>query len=426
MIRIPAALCGLMLVSSPIAFAQNDPPPVTRWLTTGRLQEGAEAMQAALDTDAGDQQARFSLGVVQFLQAIEGLGQDHHRYGLVSDRRPMMMFLQLPIPENASPEEISAGDARQILQRVLDQLAVAEQTLAQVTSPDVVLPLPLQKICLDINSDGKCGNDESLGYIIEYVQSRQRNRPQPKEPGELIVGFDAADAAWLRGYCHVMSAVGEMILAYDWTDQFERTAHLLYPRVHSPYPYLAEEGVGPFFGFGAQNLLDAITFIHTINYEVLEPERMSRALSHWEQVIRLSRQSWQLIQQETDNFNEWLPGPDQTAVITAMRIGQELIGTWHQFLDELEAILQGKKLVPFWRGVPGGVNNLNDFPQHPSLGINVRRIFTEPGRFDLALWLQGTGLDPWLEEGDIVDPAEWNQMLRGFGNNFWPIVVWFN
>lgn len=423
--RRPVTLCGVMFLFCSFAAAE-DPPAIVPYLTEGRLQDGADAMQAVLDSNPDDQQARFSLGAVQFLQAIEGLGQDHHRYGLASDRRMAMMFLQLPIPDNPAPEPISADDARQIIQQVLDRLAIAEQTLSQVTSPDVVLPLPLPKICLDINSDGKCGNDESLGYIIDYVQSRARNRPQPKDPGDLTVGFDAADAVWLRGYCHVMSAVGEMILAYDWTDQFQRTAHLLYPDVETPFQFLKEEGPGPFMGFGGQNVFDIIALIHTINYEIIEPERMQRALEHWEEVIRLSRQSWQFIQQETDDNNEWLPGPNQSAVITEMRIGRELITTWHLFLDEIEAILQGKKLVPFWRGIPGGITDFNTMPQHPTLGINVRRIFTEPGRFDLALWLQGTGLQPWLEEGEIVDPDQWNQMLRGFGNQFWPVVFWFN
>ena len=125
-------------------------------------------------------------------------------------------------------------------------------------------------------------------------------------------------------------------------------------------------------------------------------------------------------------MNEWLPGPHQTAVITELRVGQKLVTAWHEFLDEIEAILQGEKLVPFWRGIPGGVNVINEFPQHPTLGINIRRMFTEPGRFDLVLWLQGTGLQPWLEEGDIVDPSDWTAMLRGFNNNFWPVFFWFN
>lgn len=426
MTRMRTAGCLLLILSFSAAAEAAEAPPVQQYLTEGRLADGVAAMQSAINAAPEDQQAQFSLGVLQFLQAIEGLGQDHHRFGLGANRMPAIVFLRLPIPSNPTPERITASDARQMIQNIVDRLAIAEQSLAKVTSPDVQLPLPLEKICLDLDGDGKCGNTESLGYIIDWVQSRNRNRPTVQEPSELIVHFDAADAVWLRGYCRALSAVGEMILAYDWSDQFERTAHLLYPDVETPFSFLNDEGTGGLFGFGGQNILDLIAVIHTINYEPVEPERMPRALAHWEAVIRLSRESWQLIQTEQDDRNEWLPGPGQTAVITEIRVGQELVTAWHEFLDETEAILRGEKLVPFWRGIPGGVNAMNEFPQHPMLGINVRRMFTEPARFDLVLWLQGTGLQPWLEEGEIVDPADWNAMLQGFNNNFWPVFFWFN
>ena len=235
-----------------------------------------------------------------------------------------------------------------------------------------------------------------------------------------------ADAVWLRGYCNALSAVGELILAYDWQDQFERTAHLFFPDVKTPYDFLNNEDRQPGALFGARNIGDFVALFHTINYDIKEPHRMQKALGHLQSMIRLSRESWKLIESETDDEGEWLPNASQTAVVTRLRVGQQLIGTWHEFLDEVEEILQGKKLVPFWRGISDADNDASDLPRHPTLGINVRRIFTEPGRFDASLWLQGTGLKPWLEEGDIVEPTEWRDMVSGFNNNFWPVVFWFN
>ncbi len=382
-------------------------------------------MRALLEADPDNQQAQFSLGVVQFLQAVEGLGQDHFRYGLLNERRPAIVFLRLPVPVNPEPEQISSEDARSIVQNLLDGLAVAEKSLASVTSGNVTLPLPLAEISLDINADGQTAEEESLGYVIRQIWSPPRRNPPLKQP-KTIIGFDTADAVWLRGYCRALSAAGEMILAYDWEDQFHRTAHLLYPNVDSPFDYLGDEGTGPFFGFSGQNILDIVALIHTTNYEVVEPKRMQKALEHLQAVIDLSRQSWKLIQAETDDNNEWLPGPNQTAVITDLQVGRELVSTWHEFLDEMEAILQGRVLIPFWRGIDGGIAATNQFPRHPTLGINVRRIFIEPGRFDFVLWLHGTGMQPWLEEGNIVDPDKWEKMLRGFGGSFWPVFFWFN
>ena len=55
--------------------------------------------------------------------------------------------------------------------------------------------------------------------------------PTPKETAPFEVKFDNSDAFWLRGYCHLLSASLEFVLAYDWRSAFERTAGLFYPRV---------------------------------------------------------------------------------------------------------------------------------------------------------------------------------------------------
>ena len=107
-----------------------------------------------------------------------------------------------------------------------------------------------------------------------------------------------------------------------------------------------------------------------------------------------------------------------------------MVKGWAAFLDEMELILQGKKLVPFWRGVKGGIpifaSSLEEVPFHPTLGINVRRIFTEPTRFDAMLWLQGTGLQPYLEAGDRTDAKTWQSITQEFNGEFMTFMFWFN
>ena len=409
------------------AFAQD--PPVQKYLTDGRLTDGAAAMQVLLDDDPNDQQARFSLGVTQFLLAIEGLGRDHYRYGLLGERRPQITFLRLPIPENQTPEQISYEKARGILQNLVDRLTTAEQTLAKMSPKDVRLPLRVGQIRFDFDGDGKASDEESLWSVMDTLQRPRRREPAPAT-NNFSITFDTGDVYWLRGYCHALSGLAEMVLAYDWHDQFDRTAHLFYPNVDTPYTYLAEEGPGFVSGFNTQNILDVITLIHCINYECTEPERMHRALEHFEAVIALGRLSWKAIEAETDNDNEWIPNPDQESAAGGMRVGREMISRWHDLLDEIEAILQGEKLVPFWRGVKGGIpmfiNSPRDVPTHPELGINVRKIFTNPQRFDLALWLQGTGLHPFLEKGDRTKGETWVEIADAFGDEFFLFLFWFN
>jgi len=412
-------------LSGSFACAADESAPVEQYLLEGKLADGAAAMQALIDADANDQQARFSLGVVQFLQAIEGLGQDHYRYGLLAGRARSITFMRLPLPENPEAEEISYAKARGILEDLLQRLAVAEKTLAAVKPDDVKLPLRLGMIRLDLDGDGQLTDAESIWHVSQTLQ-RPRNPPKPAPPKEFPVTFDAADVVWLQGYCHFLTAIGDVTLAYDWQDQFERTAHLFYPKVETPYEFLQAEGPGMFMSFGAQSLLDLIAFLHTINFELAEPERMPDALEHLEKVVELSRVSWQLIDSETDDNHEWIPNADQTSVMKGFTVTGDVIIGWRSFLDEFESILQGKTLVPFWRGIEGGIVPVGAWPRNPDVGINVRKIFTEPTRFDLALWLQGTGMKPFLQEGEIASPEDWNKIMRSFRGQFWNFALWFN
>jgi hypothetical protein len=428
-----AVAAVLMAVFFSIQFVSNTfgaDPPVQQFLSEGRLQDGAVAMQSLLEQNPDNQQVRFSLGVVEFLQAIEGLGRDHYRYGLLGERRPQMTFMRLPIPENKNPEQISYQKARTILKDFVDRLTRAEQTLAEMEPGDVKLPLVIGQIRFDFDSDGTGSDEETLWSVIDTLRRPRRNAAAAPATNDFRVTFDAGDVYWLRGYCHAMCGLAEIALAYDWHDQFERTAHLFYPNVDTPYVYLGEEGPGLVSGFDTRNILDVITLIHTINYECTEPKRMLRSLEHFETVISLGRQSWKAFDAETDNDNEWIPNPNQESAAGGMRVGRTMITGWHQFLDEIEAILQGKKLVPFWRGAKGGMplflNSARDVAVHPELGINVRRIFTEPTRLDLALWLQGTGLHPYLEKGDRTGSKTWGEITSAFGNEFFLFLFWFN
>ena len=403
------------------------PPDLEKYLLEGRLAEGAAAMQAAVDADPADGVSQFGLGVTQFFQAIESLGQSQYRFGLLGNRRRAIPFMRLPIPENEKPEQISYDLARSMIQDFISGLSKAEKTLAGIKSSDLKLPLKIGQIRLDLDGDGVGTDEESVWNILNALSSGGRPAEADSAVNQLVIAFDDGDVLWLRGYCHVMSALGEIVLAYDWKDQFERTAHLFYPSVKTPYDFLQAEGTGPFNGFNSQNILDVIALIHTVNYECVEPERMKVALGHLESVISLSRESWTLINAETDNDREWLPNPRQTAAIGELRVSQQNLLGWQAFLDEADAILQGKKLLPFWRGIEGGAMFFDgDFPEHPELGINLRKVFLEPARLDLVLWLQGTGLQPFLEKGERTDAGAWRRIMNAFDGNFFLFMVWFN
>ncbi len=424
------------LVLTSVAAAQQA-PSVEQQLMAGKLADADKMLGERLQHNANDEQAAFELGVVQFLRAVEGLSQNLYRYGARPELgRGQIPFLGAanPTGTNPNPEKLSYEASRAMVQKWLDDLARAEATLAKVQGNSVKLPLHVGMIRLDFNGDGQASDQETLWRLYQGISDlnhaegeidvgcagqkapapEQKTAAIEKKAKEFLICFDAGDAHWLRGYCHFLMALGEMVLAHDEQELFERTAHLFFPNVETPHAWLnqqnrakAEDGAIPV------EALDGIAFIHLIRLPLKEPKRMQAALGHLQTVLRESRESWKLILAETDDDHEWLPNPKQTAVLPETKVTADMVRSWQSFLDEADQILDGKKLVPFWRSAPG-------------LGLNLHQIFTEPRPFDLVLWIQGTAATPYLQKGPMTTPEVWQQMLTAFGDELPGYAIWFN
>src|SRR5205085_7756553 len=113
-----------------------------------------------------------------------------------------------------------------------------------------------------------------------------------------------------------------------------------------------------------------------------------------------------------------IPNPKQKGVLR-VAVSKEMVDTWLATVDEAEQVLQGKRLVPFWRGKQAG------------RGVNIRRAFTEPRTFDPILWFQGTAATPYLEKGDVTKLADRRLLARisntfGGGFRFAVFAFWLN
>jgi len=393
-------------------------PQIEKYLESGKLADGEKTLAAMLKKNPDDNEAQFSLGIIQFLQAVEHLGQSQHKYGLMHHRTRAIPFLRLPIPRNDKPEELGYEECRAIFSQFSEDLKAAEATLAKVDTTDVKLPIHFGRIQLDLDGDGKSTDEETFWRIFAMF-----NRGVNEAAGtEFKIAFDGGDVHWLRGYCHLVMSLCDIVLAHDWQELFERCGHWAYPLVRTPHKFLADEGTVEVRGFEYRWIADAIAAIHLINFPVEEPERMKSAHKHLQAMVTQSRASWTRILSETDDDNEWLPNPKQTGVIPNVRVRQEMIDGWHEFLDESEALLRGEKLVPFWRGY----REKRDEVFVQKRGVNLKRVFTEPRQFDLVMWVTGTGATPYLEAGDLTDFRTWDRLMRVFGGEFIGFAFWFN
>ncbi len=390
----------------------QDADMLEKYFLDGTLKQGREGLQLALDKNPGDDNRRFALGVIQFLCAVEGLGQDLNKYGLRQNiSRGVGPARNLVLPFGTrKPELLTYNAARKMVQDFLDGLTQSQATLEQIKDPDVKLPLHFGLIKLDLNGDGKADSKECLWKIYTGIDNAKYI--DEAKVKEFYIKFDRADVHWLRGYCHLISGFCEIFLAHDTKEFFDCAAHIFFQKVDSPYKFL-DTGKRVHTIGRDLDIVDVVAMFHLIRWKVSEKERMALALHHFESVVSESRVSWKFIMAETDDDHEWIPNPKQTGVMPGMGVTEEMVKSWGGVQDEIEKILQGKLLIPFWRG---------DGTQ----GVNVRKAFLEPRDLDLVLWIQGPAAAPFLEKGEMSKGQTWNSLRSAFGSNFPGFAIWFN
>jgi hypothetical protein len=402
-------VCTILFAGSVMADGQ---PDISQELKSGHLATAKESLTKYLANHPKNDLARFKLGGVEFFAAIEGLAQDSYHYGL-KPNIGFVPFLRTPVKENSHAKPVTYNDIRTMIGRFVERVEHAESTLEPIQDKDLAWNLDITAVRLDMNGDGQADPDETLWSVFSRFATRS---PQAAPPESFPIGLDSADVYWLRGYCHLLAALGDMILAYDHQRLFDHTAQLFFADPDTPYSSVfahhddQPESTSP---WNKEGIMDAVTFIHLASFPVREPERLVKARSHLLAMIQSSRESWKLIEVETDNNHEWIPSPNQLSVVEGVSINKERLAAWRRFLDEAEDVLNGKKLLPFWRGSSGQ-------------GVNLKKVFTEPKDFDLVLWVQGSGAVPYLAKGERTSPQTWAEFQRVFEGNFIGMAAWIN
>ncbi len=373
-----------------------------RHLYAGTHQAGLDAL-AALPDDA---ERRFGAGILHFVAAIEGLGQDFYRHGLDTPRRVMIPLFRLPVPQNPAPVPLTYDKLRMILDDFRTDLAAAESVLASVGGERVKLAVNPGRVRIDLDGDGNVAEGDQLWALYQRLMRIRQRQPAP---ADFAIAFDTGDAAWLAGYSRVMMAVVDFLLAHDFSDLYDSSFHVLFPTAKAAFvEALRNHGSGT---DDYQAIADVISLIHNIRWPVVEPDRMSRARQHLLQVVAHSRASWKAILAEADNDREWIPNPKQQGVMPQMVVTDAMVTSWAAVMDHAEALLEGRALVPHWRF---------------TRGVNLKRVFEEPGLFDMVLWFTGPAAVPYLDDGPTVSSQDWDRVTEAFGRNFFAYVVWFN
>lgn len=336
---------------------------------------------------ANDEEA-LATAMLTFLIAIEGTFQTRWSYGL-TDRTGMVPLLRLPLDDNPAPLAFDPGVIRSIFTEANARLADARTFLARQVSPGSTLTISLGDLWFDVNSNAARDAGENLLDIAGPALLGWRWEGRDPATPAPVVSFDNADMAWTSAYAHLLMGICDLVLAYDPTEPITR---ILAARA-------TMDGLGlvmPDMLLGGNTVPDSIDIIAIILAsldQTPDAPRMASAQQHFLAMIADNREFWARVETETDNVAEWLPNDrQQSALGLVLPPGTGV--SWLAVLADAEAILTGKKLVPYWRF------------EGPA-GVNVARLFTDPRPVDIPGWIQGWAAVPYLEPGPKVSPESW-------------------
>lgn len=401
---VAATLCAPVLALAACGQGQGQSPE-RDWREIMR-EDGLSAADTALSSRSLDSEESFALGAVRFLRSFETVLQV--RYANNSGPLEILPGMRTDIPSN--PDGVFSPDfLEKALTGALVHLDGAVDALEPALSGEFAVEVQLADIWLDVNADGERQDGEALMSMLDAANI-VRNEDVTFDG---VIRFDTADAEWLVAYVHVLAAIDELALSLDptpaidavWTGRRELEAFENFYEIRDPF-------------FGDQNSLDILASGLLMLDGVPEKERTRKALDHLKLMIAHNRNFWNEVALETDNDREWLPNPDQQAAF-GVDVTEEMATGWQDVLSEIEGVLNGELLIPYWR-TPSA------WGAEEGVGINFEKLMTDPGDMDLVLWIQGAAAAPYLENGRLLSFEAADAFENAVQGEFLLFSLWFN
>ena len=166
--------------------------------------------------------------------------------------------------------------------------------------------------------------------------------------------------AWLRGYCHLLSAMLDAYLAIDGKFIFDLVGdhHFAKPKGQAAdKPDWFSVLLGPGLAFP-------------------DPARLHSFRLHMVKVCELNHETWRYIRAEKDDDHEWLPNAEQKGVLD-LPVTDAMIDGWLAAVEQAEGLLTGKKLIDL-RGIgntPAGTGfDLKAFLDDPPAKLDIAKV----------------------------------------------------
>lgn len=375
-----------------LAFAT----PVQAQTIAERLSEdGLAATEAHLSSLADPTpDERFALGGVLFLGSVERALQLRYRHGIDPDFA-FIPVLRLPIAENPSPEPFAPDVIDTMFAEISADMDRAVAVLDTIGDDDAVsVPVNLSDIWFDIDDDGARRDGEGLLAVLgEGFNLRIAADVAPP-----TIRFDTADAAWLSAYAHFVAAFSEAVQALSP----EEAIAAILESTQAFAEINARTGSSGRGAYLFASFVDVAAITLTAIEQQPDPVHSRAVLAHMRAMIADNRVFWTRVAAETDDKGEWIPNDDQTAAI-GLTFPPGTGAAWLDVLDELDLLLKGERLLPFWRLGDGA-------------GLNLVRLLEDPPEIDIISIVQGRALLPYVEVGPVISPEElrrFDQLVQG-------------
>lgn len=388
------------LITAP-AFAQS-----TAELGTDSLAQAVKSFTAQPDKSPSDQ---FALGALHFLHGVEKTLQVRWEYNAALDDLDIPV-MRLPVPPNPSAKPFKPSLITGLFAELLTDMDASRAALAQIPNgADVALNVNLADLWFDINMNNKRDLGEGIVEVGAVTLMGTSDLGDAEGLPPMNIRFDSADVAWLTAYTHMLSAAGELVVAFDPTSAISDVMNAVQKMDELRGEPFMRSG---FIGSNETRWIDQFAMAYGALNQQPDVTGTRAAHAHLLLMISENKAFWAGIEAETDNLNEWIPNAKQTAAL-GFELPPEASQAWQAVLGDVEAMLNGDLLIPYWR--------LGDVG-----GVNMQKLFRDPPVFDLVTWIQGHGLLPYLERGPVITPDSINQFDQLTGGDMMLFSFLFN
>jgi len=372
------------------------PGDYSTMIATDGLRATEAALAARTDPTPDD---LFALGGLRFLGAIERALQLRYQNGMSHGFAVMadIPVLRLPIEENPSPVPFDPAAIEAMFLGITQDMTGALAALDQIGDDDALgVSIRTDDLWFDINSSGQRDECEGMLDVVGLGLTGGFGEPL----NGITIRFDTADAAWLSAYAHLLSGISETVLAFQPAEAIGRVLdsraaiEALSPLGHDSMGYMDMQEI--------TKIVDLVTmFVYALEGQP-DIDRSRAAHAHFQAMIADNRVFWNRVALEADNDAEWIPNKSQTSALP-IDFPSDTGGAWLSVLAELEGVLRGDVLIPYW--------TLGD-----GAGINMAKLFQDPPPVDIVGFVQGGALVPYMERGRLVSfeaLQRFQEMVRG-------------